>query len=109
MAWKPSNNPATIQKWRERVDAFEGSNLSLGDFSQSIGVACSSMRSWQRWLAINPPQLPALVEVRVATPADVPPSHPTMVVELQTGRRRHLQPGFHEPSLRQLLALLESE
>ena len=77
MAWNPCNNPATIQKWRERVDAFEGSNLSLGDFSQSIGVVCFTMRSWRRWLAINPPQLPALVEEWVATHADVPPPHPT--------------------------------
>ena len=107
MAWTPSRNPATIQKWRERVEAFERSNLSLPDFSASIGVAHSSMRIWRRWLAKNPPQLPALLEVKVA---DQTSSllEPTMVVELQAGRRLHLRPGFHAPSVQQLVALLES-
>ena len=107
MAWTPSRNPATIQKWRERVEAFEGSNLTLRDFSASIGVAHSSMRLWRRWLAKNPPQLPALIEVKVAAQTSSPPD-PTMVVELQAGRRLHLRPGFHGPSVQQLVALLES-
>lgn len=107
MAWTPSSNPATIQKWRERVEAFERSNLSLRDFSASIGVAHSSMRIWRRWLAKNPPQLPALIEVKVAAQTSSPPD-PTMVVELQAGRRLHLLPGFHAPSVQQLVALLES-
>ena len=109
MAWTPSRNPATIQKWRERVEAFEGSNLTLRDFSASIGVAHSSMRLWRRWLAKNPPQLPALIEVKVAAPDETPsPSDPTMVVELQAARRLHLRPGFHAPFVQQLVALLES-
>ena len=109
MAWKPSRNPATIQKWRERVEAFEHSDLSLREFSASIGVAHSSMRIWRRWLFKNPPQPPALIEVKVAAPDQTsPPSDHTMVVELQAGRRLHLWPGFHAPSVQQLVALLES-
>ena len=107
MAWTPSSNPATMQEWRESVEAFEGSDLSLLDFSASIGVAHSSMRIWRRWLAKNPPQLPALIEVKVAAQTSSPPD-PTMVVELQAGRRLHLRPGFHAPSVQQLVALLES-
>ena len=107
MAWTPSSNPATIQKWRERVEAFERSDLSLRDFSASIGVAHSSMRIWRRWLDKNPPQLPALIEVKVAAQTSSP-SDPTMVVELQAGRRLHLRPGFHAPSVQQLVTLLES-
>ena len=109
MAWTPSSNPATIQKWRERVEAYERSNQTLQDFSDSIGVAHASMRIWRRWLATNPPQLPALIEVKVAAPdANPPPTDLTMVVELQAGRRLHLRPGFHGPSVQQLVALLES-
>ena len=109
MAWKPSRSPATIQEWRERVEALERSNLRLREFSASIGVAHSSMRIRRRWLAKNPPQLPALIEVKVAAPDETPPpSDPTMVVELQAGRRLHLLPGFHAPSVQQLVTLLES-
>ena len=107
MAWIPSSNPATIQKWRERVEAYERSNQTLHDFSASIGVAHASMRIWRRWLAKNPPQLPALIEVKVAAQTSSPPD-PTMVVELQAGRRLHLRPGFHAPSVQQLVVLLES-
>ena len=108
MAWTPSSNPATIQKWRERVEAFERSNQPLEEFSDSIGVAHASMRIWRRSLARNPPQLPALIEVKLAAQTSSPPD-PTMVVELQAGRRLHLRPGFHAPSVRQLVALLESK
>ena len=104
-----SSNPATIQKWRERIEAYERSTQTVQHFIASIGVAHASMRIWRRWLARNPPQLPALTEVNVAAPdATPPPSDPTMVVQLQAGRRLHLRPGFHRPSVQQLVALLES-
>lgn len=106
MAWKPSTNPSTIQKWRARVVDFTSSRLSVAAFCQSTGISPSSLRKWCRWVEQNPPQLPALVEVRVTDAAPVP-DVATMVVELDRGRRLVLEPGFDDRAVGRLIGLLE--
>ncbi len=106
MAWQPSTNPVTIQRWRDRVDAFVRSGLLLTEFCERSGLGYSSMCHWRRWVRDNPPARHALVAVRVAEQPP-PDGVATMVVELQTGRRLVLEPGFERRAVAELIAVLE--
>jgi len=48
MPWKASQNPATQQKWRDRVADFEASGLSLSAFCDRASIGRESLRRWQR-------------------------------------------------------------
>ena len=106
MAWQPSTNPVTIQRWRDRVDAFERSSLTLPQFCEESGFGYSSMRHWRRWVRDNPPARHALVAVRVEEPP-ARSDDTQMVVELRQGRRVLLQPGFDQRAVADLVRLLE--
>jgi len=106
MAWQPSTNPVTIQRWRDRVDAFARSGLTLPQFCEKSGFGYTSMRNWRRWLRNNPAARHALVAVRVEEPP-AQSDDTQMVVELQRGRRVVLQPGFDRRAVTELVRLLE--
>jgi hypothetical protein len=107
MPWTASQNPATQRKWRDRVADFEASGLSLSAFCDRAGVGRESLRRWQRWHARHPLQLPALVEVRRSPNRSSEPDS-EMVIELASGRRLRLRPGFDEVAVARLVAVLES-
>ena len=103
MAWKASKNPSVQARWRSRVEALEASGDSAAGFARRRGFSAESLRRWRKWFQ---PQFPALVEVVVADPAvEVVSRH--MVVELLNGRRVHLEPGFDDRAVTQLVCLLE--
>lgn len=106
MAWKPSTNPITIQRWRDRVDAFNRSGLTLPRFCEESGFGYASMRNWRRWVRDNPPARNALVAVRVSE-APARDCGARMVVELRQGRRLVLEPGFDRHAVAELVCLLE--
>jgi hypothetical protein len=107
MAWHASRDPSIQQRWRERVHRFEVSGLSAKAFCEREGFGTESLRRWRRWCTQNPPQLPALVEVKVAAPAPPPPPRDHMVVELAGGRRLTLEPGFDPDAVARLVAILD--
>ena len=104
MAWRASADPTIQQRWRDRVRRFEASTLTSKAFCAREGFGTESLRRWRRWCAQNPPQLPALVEVKVAAPS---PPRDIMVVELSGGRRLTLEPGFDADAVARLVALLD--
>ena len=105
MAWHASRDPSIQQRWRERVRHFEASGLTAKIFCEREGFGTESLRRWRRWCGQNPPQLPALVEVKVAVPAPPPRDH--MVVELAGQRRLTLEPGFDTDAVARLVAILD--
>ncbi len=107
MAWHASRDPSIQQRWRERVHRFEASGLSAKAFCVREGFGTESLRRWRRWCTQNPPQLPALVEVKVAPRSPPPPPRDHMVVELAGGRRLTLEPGFGTDAVARLVAILD--
>jgi hypothetical protein len=106
MGWHASRDSSIQQRWRERVRRFEASSLTAKAFCAREGFGTESLRRWRRWCEQNPPQLPALVEVRVATPSP-PPPRDHMVVEVAGGRRLTLEPGFDADAVARLVAILD--
>lgn len=107
MAWRASCDPSIQQRWRERVRRFEASTLTAKAFCAQEGFGTESLRRWRRWCAKNPPQLPALVEVKVGAPSPPPPPRDQMVVELAGGRRLTLEPGFDDAAVGRLVTILD--
>lgn len=107
MAWHASRDPSIQQRWRERVCRFEASGVTAKAFCLREGFGSESLRRWRRWCTQNPPQLPALVEVKVAPPSPPPPPRDHMVIELASGRRLTLEPGFDSDAVACLVAILD--
>ena len=107
MAWHASRDPSIQQRWRARVHRFEASGLTAKAFCEREGFGTESLRRWRRWCTQNPPQLPALVEVKLAGSAPPPPPRDHMVVDLARGRRLTLEPGFDTDAVARLVAILE--
>ena len=107
MAWRASSNPEIQQLWRDRVRRFESSRLTATAFCGREGFGIESLRRWRRWFLDNPPQLPALVEVKVAASAPAPNRRDCMVVELVSGRCLTLEPDFDADAVARLVAVLE--
>ena len=107
MPWSPSANPEVREQWRKRVEAQLASGLTVRAFARQHSIGAQSLYRWRRWFRRRAaqPQLPALVEVRVAEP--VAPAVSTMVVELSSGRRLVLEPGFDTDAVARLVAVLE--
>jgi|SaaInlStandDraft_3_1057020.scaffolds.fasta_scaffold122131_1 hypothetical protein len=107
MAWHASRDPSIQQRWRERVRRFEASNLTARAFCAGEAFGAESLRRWRRWCGQNPPQLPALVEVKLTAPVPPPPPRDHMVVELGGGRRLTLEPGFDADAVARLVNILD--
>ncbi len=109
MPWTPSDNPAVCERWRQRVEAQLASGLSVQAFARQHRFGAESLYRWRSWFRQQRaagPQLPALVEVRVEE-ALPPPAIATMCVELTSGRRVVLEPGFDTNAVARLVAVLE--
>jgi transposase len=98
------------QYWRAILRRWHSSGLSVRAFCEEHGLAVPTFYAWRRTLAERETAA-CFVPVRVIpepvprTMAVGPPSN----LELVLGRGRVLRvaPGFDEPTLRRLLALLE--
>lgn len=109
MPWRASDNPVVQARWRERVNAYEASTLSLRAFAVDAGLGVESLGRWRRWFRSQSDgvaQLPALVQVQVSSPAP-PLARDHMVVELAHDRRLHLEPGFDRAAVARLLSILD--
>ena len=47
----PRNDPRVSAQWRERLDRFESSQVTLADFCQSEGITASAFYYWRRKLS----------------------------------------------------------
>lgn len=107
------------QEWREIVERWAGSGMSVRAFCEERGLSEPSFYAWRRTLAARDRLArEQFVPVRVtpAAPDSVLEATATATVEnaasaLQLlvggGRRLLIGPGFDGPTLRRLLALLE--
>jgi hypothetical protein len=99
-------DPATHQRWQQRLQRFLRGGLAVADFCDREGVSPASFYAWRRRLQADPaPNAagePRLVPVRVITP---PPSAAVELL-LPSGLVLRLPPDTDFAWLRQLLALL---
>jgi len=57
-------NPRLAQQWRERLDRFDDSELTIAEFCELEGYSQASFYQWRRRLAVDPqPDAPAFVAV----------------------------------------------
>jgi transposase len=98
------------QQWRDRIQHWQQSGLSVRAFCERHGLATPSFYAWRRTLAQRNAVVPAFVAVQL-TPdddADAPAAATGgLEVVLASGRRLRVAPGFDSATLRQLLAVLE--
>jgi hypothetical protein len=73
---RPSFDPAATKRWGERLRRFAAGGHTVVAFCAAEGVSQSNFYLWKRRLASPVPpavSAPAVVPIRVAPPATVPP------------------------------------
>ena len=95
--------------WRRMVRQWGSSGLSIRDFCAGQQVSEASFYAWRRTIARRDAEAARFVPVHVI--ADERPARERagdgLELVLASGRRVRVGPGFDEPTLRRLLALLE--
>jgi transposase len=99
-------DPATHQRWQQRLDRFHRSGLTVPAFCDREGISTASFYAWRRRLQadLTPPDAdtPRLVPIRLVNP---PVSAPVELL-LPSGVVLRLSPDSDLAWLRQLLPLL---
>jgi transposase len=99
-------DPATCQRWQERLQRFCRSGLTVPAFCDREGISTASFYAWRRRLQHDSPppaaDAPRLVPVRLVTP---PASAPVELL-LPSGCVLRLSPDCDLAWLRQLLPVL---
>lgn len=94
------------RQWRQWLDAWRRSGLSVRAFCARHGLSQPSFYAWRRELARRDAAQPAFVPVQIVAEASA--AEPLAVV-LPGGRTIRVGPGFDATTLRQLLAVLEEQ
>jgi len=90
--------------WRQRIQEWRRSGLSVGAYCARAGVSEPTFYAWRR--QVEPSGPPAFVPVRLV-PDEPSASDGRLEIVLADGRRVCVLPGFDAATLRQLLAVLE--
>src|SRR5215472_1852458 len=94
------------QQWRQRINQWQASGLSVRVFCARHGLPTVSLYHWRRVLERRAAEAPAFVPVQVV--GDVAPAQPSALeVVLVDGRRVRVAAGFDSVTLRRVLAVLE--
>ncbi|MCI0680548.1 MAG: transposase [Gemmataceae bacterium] len=108
------------QFWRTMIRRWRQSGLAVRAFCREHGLSEPSFFAWRRTLAERDAERDTardastvrFVPVRVTPESTVPTaahgSSGALELVLGAGRRLRIGPGFDEPTLRRLLALLEN-
>jgi transposase len=110
-------DPVKEQFWRDAIQCWERSGLSIRAFCAEQALSEFSFHAWRRTIARRDqpasspvPErrdpVPAFVPVRV-TGAPLALATPSLEVVLGSGRTVRVSPGFDPATLRHLLAVLE--
>ena len=94
--------------WRQMLEQFGRSQLSVRSFCQRYRLSQANFYAWRRTLRERDQAAQTAPFVRVDLPVAVPPAAPLEVV-LPAGRVVRVAVGFDPLTLRQLLAALEAE
>jgi hypothetical protein len=99
-------DPATRQRWQQRLERFRTSGLAVPAFCDREGISVTSFYAWRRRLqrvpALPAADSPRLVPVQLASP---PASAPVELL-LPSGCTLRLSPDCDLAWLRQFLRLL---
>ena len=105
-------DPGKEQRWRQLIDQWHRSGLTVRDFCQRQHLATPSFYAWRRTLTKRHAQAVGFVPVEVLAESPVPGvadgSAAGLELVLGTGRRLRVGPGFDEATLQRLLAVLEA-
>jgi len=100
--------------WRRMMRLWQSSGLSVRAFCEEHGFSQPSFYAWRRTLAERDAAAVRFVPVTVTgdsavsqAPRAAEGSAGAVEVVLNSGRRVRVGPGFDEPTLKRLLALLE--
>jgi hypothetical protein len=92
------------RQWRQWLDAWRRSGLSVAAFCARHGLSQASCYAWRRELARRDAARPAFVPVHVLAEEAAAES---LAVVLPGGRTIRVGPGFDPTTLRLLLDVLE--
>jgi transposase-like protein len=93
------------QQWRQRMEEWRASGLSVRAFCTRHGLSQPSFYAWRRELQRRDTEQPAFVPVRVVD--EVVPARGVLEIVLANGRSVRVGPGFDAATLRQVVAVLE--
>jgi hypothetical protein len=96
------------QQWRRWIREWQASGLTVRIFCDRRGLEEHRFYAWRRELARRSAGIVSFVPVRIV-PDDVSAAAGALEVVLPRGRTLRVAPGFHAPTLRQLLAVLEEQ
>ena len=91
--------------WRDAVEQWEGSGLSIARYCRREGLALSTFTLWKRRLASDGRS--SLIPVEVVID-DQGMSNVPFEVVLRSGHVVRVPPGFDDASLSRLVAILET-
>ncbi len=98
-------DPDLPQRWRQRLQRFARSGLTVTAFCDREGISSASFYAWQRRLRHDPApprdDAPHFVPVHLVTPPDTP-----IELLLPSGLVLRLAPGVDLAWLRQVLGVL---
>jgi hypothetical protein len=106
MAHGRPRDPRTEQRWRDYLQLWQRSGLSIAAFCQGHHLSPASFYAWRRRLQQR--DATAFVPVQVIPEPPAPAQHGIELV-LAAGRCLRVHPGFDPATLRQLLAVLDEE
>lgn len=106
MAQGKPRDPRKEQQWRQWIQRWQKSGLSVRAFCDRHDLAQPSFYAWRRVLQQRDATAPTFVPVRVVPDEQLAPIN-CFVIVLASGRTLQVTPGFDPITLRQLLALLE--
>jgi hypothetical protein len=105
MAQGRPRDPRKEQRWRQWLEQWEQSGLSVRAFCDRHRLAEQRFYAWRRLLRQRP-TAPAFVPVQIVAEPQ-PEAAGALEIVLAGGRRLCVRAGFDPVTLRQLLAVLE--
>lgn len=99
------------QFWRQTIQLWRQSGLSVRAFCQRRGLAAANFYAWRRTLNRRDAQTVNFIPVKVTPSIAADDDNASTGLELVLDNRRRLRigPGFDTDSLRRLLAVLDED
>jgi transposase len=94
------------QQWRQWIQRWRASGLSVAAFCARHGLRQQSFYAWRRELQRRDAEQPVFVPVNVVAD-DEPARDAGVAIVLRGGRTVRVGPGFDPATLRHVLAVLE--
>jgi hypothetical protein len=100
-------DPAKELRWRQLIDQWQRSGLSVRAFCQRQRLAVPSFYVWRRTFRQRDANACPVTFLPVHVRPDDREAPPSLELVLANGRRLRIPPGYDDSQLRQLLRALE--